>query len=244
MADGTVRISFRLLVGILIFIIVLGGVAVGGLTYFGGQESNELVILKASEGPIKIKPEDRGGADPHSTESPAFSVLDKVKEDEEGVEVLRAPVAGVEPPPIEITEGEAETVTEASEALRESPSATAESAAVVDEEREEEVSEIAAAIKDIAGKKPDPGETDTFVAEELPYLAQLVAFKSEERAQTAVARLSEQHKSRLEGMTLSVREWDDFWRVVVTESMSNAEARAFCRKLHSAGQECIVKEKP
>lgn len=75
---------------------------------------------------------------------------------------------------------------------------------------------------------------------------QLAAFQAQKRAETAAALLSEKHKARLNGYTLSsnlIEKTDGgkFWRVM-TSPMPAVEAAAICDALKRAGQDCIVRK--
>lgn len=98
----------KILFGGIVGIVVLVGAAVGGKAILGNNDSAKLVIIKAETEPFKKAPADKGGLKINSLDSPVLSLLDKAKEIEDGVEVLRPPVSEPEPPPIEVTE-EAET---------------------------------------------------------------------------------------------------------------------------------------
>ncbi len=74
----------------------------------------------------------------------------------------------------------------------------------------------------------------------------LPPFKPQKRADTAAALLSEKHKARLNGYTLSSNliekaDGGKFWRVM-TSPMPAAEAAAICDALKRAGQDCIVRK--
>ncbi|MGC6473533.1 MAG: SPOR domain-containing protein [Candidatus Puniceispirillaceae bacterium] len=75
---------------------------------------------------------------------------------------------------------------------------------------------------------------------------QLAAFQTQKRADTAAALLSEKHKARLNGYTLSSNliekaDGGKFWRVM-TSQMPAQEAAAICDALKRAGQDCIVRK--
>ena len=75
---------------------------------------------------------------------------------------------------------------------------------------------------------------------------QLAAFQTQKRADTAAALLSEKHKARLNGYTLSstlIEKADGgkFWRVM-TSHMPASEAAAICDALKRAGQDCILRK--
>ncbi|MGB1894836.1 MAG: SPOR domain-containing protein [Candidatus Puniceispirillaceae bacterium] len=75
---------------------------------------------------------------------------------------------------------------------------------------------------------------------------QLAAFQTQKRADTAAALLSEKHKARLNGYTLSstlIEKADGgkFWRVM-TSQMPASEAAAICDALKRAGQDCILRK--
>ena len=137
----------KILFGGIVGIVVLVGAAIGGMAIFGNNDNAKLVIIKADTEPFKKAPADKGGLKINSLDSPVLSLLDKAKEIEDGVEVLRPPVSEPEPPPIEVTEEyetpaaeRTETTSDTAETVSETPKAeitVIEPAEVVDVTEEE-----------------------------------------------------------------------------------------------------------
>ena len=260
----------KMLLGGIVAIVVLVGVAFGGSALFGDNKTQQLVILKAETEPHKVAPADKGGLKINSIDSPVLSLLDKAEELEEGVEVLRPPVSEPEPPPIEVTEdvkpeetpepaavpentetasAEEETssapkaeitVIKPAEVVNITPKAEDVSEADKAEDAKEE-DEIAEAISSIPTAKPNaPKIVATTDVNSPSYVVQFAAFKNETRAKNTAAVLSTKHKSRLDGMAIGYMRWGDFWRVVA-EPMPRADANSLCSMFRSVGQECIIK---
>jgi hypothetical protein len=251
MAKSEFAKAVSLIIGGAIGAVLLGGIFFGGMLFYDRDiEQTDLVILEAPTDPIKIEPEDKGGKKVNSIDSPVLSLLDNVIKPEEGVETVLPPDTKPEPGPIDLTEEPEEAVTattedvqEAEEQVEETAESTApeepvteESAPVettsAEEDAPEDIDEITAAIDDLSGQ------------DQQPYVVQFAALKDEEKAKTAAALLFTKHKSRLGGMTLTVTKGNDWWRVVVAETLSNADAIVLCDKFRSAGQDCVVREKP
>lgn len=260
----------KMLLGAIVAIVVLVGVAFGGSALFGGNKTQQLVILKAETEPHKVAPADKGGLKINSIDSPVLSLLDKAEELEEGVEVLRPPVSEPEPPPIEVTEDvkpeetpkpaavsentETATVEEETSSAPKAEITVIEPAEVVNitpkaedtpevdkAEDAQEDDEIAQAISSIPTAKPNaPKIVATTDVNSPSYVVQFAAFKNETRAKNTAAVLSTKHKSRLDGMAIGYMRWGDFWRVVA-EPMPRADANSLCSMFRSVGQECIIK---
>ena len=259
----------KMLLGGIVAIVVLVGVAFGGSALFGGNKKQQLVILKAETEPHKVAPADKGGLKINSIDSPVLSLLDKAEELEEGVEVLRPPVSEPEPPPIEVTEDvEPEETADPAAAPENTETAATETEAASEPKAEitviepaevvnitpkaEEVSEedkaedkqedeIAEAISSIPTAKPNaPKIVATTDVNSPSYVVQFAAFKNETRAKNTAAVLSTKHKSRLDGMAIGYMRWGDYWRVVA-EPMPRADANSLCSMFRSVGQECIIK---
>ena len=259
----------KMLLGGIVAIVVLVGVAFGGSALFGGNKKQQLVILKAETEPHKVAPADKGGLKINSIDSPVLSLLDKAEELEEGVELLRPPVSEPEPPPIEVTEdvkpeetpepaavpentetaaAEEETssapkaeitVIEPAEVVNITPKA--EDVSEEDKAEDTQEDEIAEAISTIPTAKPNaPKIVATTDVNSPSYVVQFAAFKNETRAKNTAAVLSTKHKSRLDGMAIGYMRWGDFWRVVA-EPMPRADANSLCSMFRSVGQECIIK---
>jgi len=75
---------------------------------------------------------------------------------------------------------------------------------------------------------------------------QIAAFQEQDKADTAAALLSQKHKARLNGYTLSATiiqkaDGGQFWRVM-SGAMPAAEANAICDALKKAGQDCFLRK--
>ena len=260
----------KMLLGSIVAIVILIGVAIGGSALFGGNKNQQLVILKAETEPHKVAPAEKGGLKINSIDSPVLSLLDKAEELEEGVEVLRPPVSEPEPPPIEVTEDvEPEETADPAAAPENTETAATETEAASEQKAEitviepaevvnikpkaedvpeedkaedsQEEDEITQAISSIPKARPNtPKIVATTDVNSPSYVVQFAAFKNETRAKNTAAVLSTKHKSRLDGMAIGYMRWGDYWRVVA-EPMPRADANSLCSMFRSVGQECIIK---
>ena len=150
----------KMLLGSIVAIVILIGVAIGGSALFGGNKNQQLVILKAETEPHKVAPAEKGGLKINSIDSPVLSLLDKAEELEEGVEVLRPPVSEPEPPPIEVTEDvEPEETADPAAAPENTETAATETEAASEQKAEITVIEPAEVVN-ITPKAEDVPEED------------------------------------------------------------------------------------
>jgi cell division septation protein DedD len=191
----------------------------------------DVIIVKAVDGPIKVKPLDPGGA---SVAHQDLLVIDMLKNGTANygeVETLRPNLSTPEPPPIDggkpadaTAEGKSVTV------------ATDHVTADVAEQLEKPAEK-----QEKANKTPLVKQTD-----EPAFVIQLAAFRSAEKAEEIASLLSAKHGSRLDGIKLQTMRLDTgangiFFRVV-SPPLPRAEAETACTNLRRAGQDCFLRK--
>lgn len=198
----------------------------------------DVIVVKAIDGAIKVKPADPGGMTvPHQD----LLVIDLLKSggaDIGEVETLQPRASAPEPPPISAGKTDSAAADPAPD------SATPASPAAPDAG-----SENAAAIQKKTVKAPSvkPATKPAIKQSDGPvFVIQLAAFRNDEKAKEIASLLSEKHSSRLQGVRLQTMRLDTgsngvFFRVV-SAPMSRAEAENTCTKLRRAGQDCFLRK--
>lgn len=198
----------------------------------------DVIVVKAIDGAIKVKPADPGGMTvPHQD----LLVIDLLKSggaDTGEVETLQPRASAPEPPPISA----GKTDSAAADPAPDSATPTAPDAP-------DAGSENAAAIQKKTVKAPSvkPATKPAIKQSDGPvFVIQLAAFRSDEKANEIASLLSEKHSSRLQGVRLQTMRLDTgsngvFFRVV-SAPMSRAEAENTCTKLRRAGQDCFLRK--
>ena len=201
----------------------------------------DVIVVKAIDGAIKVKPADPGGMTvPHQD----LLVIDLLKSggaDTGEVETLQPRASAPEPPPISA----GKTDSAAADPAPDSATPAAPDAADVPVTG----SENAAAIQKKTVKAPSvkPAAKPAIRQSDEPvFVIQLAAFRNDEKANEIASLLSEKHSSRLQGVRLQTMRLDTgsngvFFRVV-SAPMSRAEAENTCTKLRRAGQDCFLRK--
>ena len=201
----------------------------------------DVIVVKAIDGAIKVKPADPGGMTvPHQD----LLVIDLLKSggaDTGEVETLQPRASAPEPPPISA----GKTDSAAADPAPDSATPAAPDAP----DAADAGSENAAAIQKKTVKAPSvkPATQPAIKQSDGPvFVIQLAAFRSDEKANEIASLLSEKHSSRLQGGRLQTMRLDTgsngvFFRVV-SAPMSRAEAENTCTKLRRAGQDCFLRK--
>ena len=193
----------------------------------------DVIIVKAVDGPIKIKPLDAGGA---TVAHQGLLVIDMLKNGSANsgeVETLRPIVSSPEPPPID--GGKSANITVNGKAF--SDAADNASSATKAESETSKTSEKRKEIdKKLLVKKTDKPA----------FVIQLAAFRSAAKAEEIASLLSVKHGSRLDGIKLQTMRLDTgangiFFRVV-SPPLPRAEAETVCTNLRRAGQDCFLRK--
>lgn len=198
----------------------------------------DVIVVKAIDGAIKVKPADPGGMTvPHQD----LLVIDLLKSggaDTGEVETLQPRASAPEPPPISAGKTDSAAADpapdSATSAAPDAPDAGSENAAEIQKK-----TVIAPSVT--PATKPAIKQSDGPV-----FVIQLAAFRSDEKANEIASLLSEKHSSRLQGVRLQTMRLDTgsngvFFRVV-SAPMSRAEAENTCTKLRRAGQDCFLRK--
>ena len=197
----------------------------------------DLIIVKAVDGPIKVKPLDRGGTTVVHQDLLVIDMLKNGISSNSEVESLHPNLSTPEPPPIYIGKSEdklakgvavmvgAENVTSTTEAVS------------VDPKRQTSQQD-----------KPKKADKKLLVEKtgEPSFVIQLAAFRSAKKAEEIASLLSAKHGSRLDGIKLHPVRLDTvsngiFFRVV-SPPMSRAVAETTCMNLRRAGQDCFLRK--
>ena len=198
----------------------------------------DVIVVKAIDGAIKVKPADPGGMTvPHQD----LLVIDLLKSggaDIGEVETLQPRASAPEPPPISAGKTDSAAADPAPDsatpAAPDAPDAGSENAAAIQKKTVK-----APSVK--PATKPAIKQSDGPV-----FVIQLAAFRNDEKANEIASLLSEKHSSRLQGVRLQTMRLDTgsngvFFRVV-SAPMSRAEAENTCTKLRRAGQDCFLRK--
>ena len=235
------------------------------------QQNADVALIKAEQGPFKIKPKDPGGATIPHQETTVMGMIGGLVENQEDVEILRPPSAVPEMPPTvtdgALAEAAPEPVAPAGSVqgqLAETTTAETkeETAPVIsDPQNDTATAEVVEADSVDTGTIPDNGTSvaiATPTAKPKPpkrvkvegddplYLVQLAAFREVATAREQAGLLNSKHRARLDGAELGTMKSDSggdgiFWRVV-TEPLPRAEADQICAALKRAGQDCILRK--
>ena len=202
----------------------------------------DVIVVKAIDGAIKVKPTDPGGMTvPHQD----LLVIDLLKSggaDMGEVETLQPRASAPEPPPISAGKTDSAAADPAPDsatpAAPDAPDAGSENVAAI-QKKTVKAPSVKPATK--PATKPAIKQSDGPV-----FVIQLAAFRSDEKANEIASLLSEKHSSRLQGVRLQTMRLDTgsngvFFRVV-SAPMSRAEAENTCTKLRRAGQDCFLRK--
>ena len=193
----------------------------------------DVIIVKAVDGPIKVKPLDPGGA---TVAHQGLLVIDMLKNgvpNSGEVEVLRPDLSAPEPPPIDGSKS-ANTSTDGKALVVAEGDATF--VKIIEAENSKQQEKLAKTNnKSIVKEKDDRA-----------FLIQLAAFRSAKKAEEIANLLSAKHGSRLDGIKLQTMRSDTgsngiFFRVV-SPPLPRADAEIACDNLRRAGQDCFLRK--
>ena len=195
----------------------------------------EVIVVKAIDGAIKVKPADPGGMAVAHQDLLVIDMLKSGLADTGEVETLQPRASAPEPPPISAGKTDSAAADPAPDSA--TPAAT------------DVKSENAAATQKKTVKAPSvkPAAKPAIKQSDGPvFVIQLAAFRNDEKAKEIASLLSEKHSSRLQGVRLQTMRLDTgsngvFFRVV-SAPMSRAEAENTCTKLRRVGQDCFLRK--
>ena len=198
----------------------------------------DVIVVKAIDGAIKVKPADPGGMAIAHQDLLVIDMLKSGVADTGEVETLQPRASAPEPPPISAGK------TDSFAAALVKDSATPASPVTTDAESEN----TTAVQKKNAKALPVKPATKLAIkqSDEAVFVIQLAAFRSDEKAREIASLLSEKHNSRLQGVRLQSMRLDTgsngvFFRVV-SAPISRTEAENTCTNLRRAGQDCFLRK--
>ena len=193
----------------------------------------DVIIVKAVDGPIKVKPLDAGGTIVAHQNLLVIDMLKNGVVSSSEVETLLPNLSSPEPPPIDggksaNTKADRKAVSVAGDNT--TIGTKAESVTAKPQERLEQTT------KNLLVKQTN----------EPAFVIQLAAFRSAEKAEEIASLLSAKHSSRLDGIKLQTMRLDAgangiFFRVV-SPPLPRAEAETVCTNLRRAGQDCFLRK--
>jgi cell division septation protein DedD len=201
----------------------------------------DVIVVKAIDGAIKVKPADSGGMTVQHQDLLVIDLLKSGGADAGEVETLQPRASAPEPPPISAGKTDSAAADPAPDSAipaapdaADAPVAGSENALTIQKKTVKAPSVKLAA-------KPAIKQSDEPV-----FVIQLAAFRNDDKAKEIASLLSEKHSSRLQGVRLQTMRLDTgsngvFFRVV-SAPMSRAEAENTCTKLRRAGQDCFLRK--
>jgi len=201
----------------------------------------DVIIIKAVDGPIKVKPLDAGGTTVAHQDLLVIDMLKNGVANSGEVETLRPNLSTPEPPPIDggksaNTTADGKAVMVAADKVTSAVKAESETAKSPEKSPEKQL-----AKPEKTTKKPIVKQTG-----EPAFVIQLAAFRSAEKAEEIASLLSAKHGSRLDGIKLQTMRLDTgangiFFRVV-SPPLPRPEAETACTNLRRAGQDCFLRK--
>jgi cell division septation protein DedD len=211
----------------------------------------DVIVVKAIDNAIKVKPADPGGMSVAHQDLLVIDMLKSGVANTAKVETLQPRALAPEPPPI--SAGKTDSAA-ADPAQNDDPTISSRNKADLFTTPASPIatdagSENAAATQKKTIKAPSvkPAAKPAVKQSDWPiFVIQLAAFRNDEKAKEIASLLSEKHSSRLQGERLQTMRLDTgnngvFFRVV-SAPMSRAEAENTCIKLRRAGQDCFLRK--
>ena len=200
-----------------------------------------VVIIKAIDGPIKVKPLDAAGATVAHQNLLVIDMLKNGVNHSGEVETLRPNLSTPEPPPID--GGQSANIKHDEKTV----SVTTDNATSTTKSHSEITKPLA---KHQAEQSEKSGKTPKKLlfkqTKEPAFLIQLAAFRNAKKAEEIASLLSVKHGSRLGGITLQTMRLDTgangiFFRVV-SPPVPRTVAEVACTNLRRAGQDCFLRK--
>ena len=255
-----------------LLVLVFITIGAGAVTYFLmpiflPADQNDVQIITAVDGPIKVKPDDVGGKAIKNQDSAVMSMIANNTKSDADVENLRPLSSEPELPPVTLAEEAPKTAPE-----KETDNKTTINIAKIDPKStvseiktstlksdnetvsEEKTENVKAPISLIPTAKPEvkkkksadvkPKKTPN--TDDPLYRVQLAAFRNADKGTEVASLLTEKHRTRLNNTILETSKIETkdngiFWRIV-TEPLSRADADNLCTLLKRAGQDCILRK--
>ena len=213
------------------------------------KTTTDVIIVRAVDGPIKVRPLDQGGTKVKHQELLVIDMLKNGVAGTDNVETLLPALSSPEPPPI----GGGKLVNSTDQASPKTTDLTAtngKTASPASEVGNAPTSHVITSMAEASKPEPKQKKTNTKEPFELThgpaFVIQLAAFRNAEKAEEIANLLSEKHSSRLEGMRLQTMRFDTgvngiFFRVV-SPLLPRSQAEMACAKLRRAGQDCFLRK--
>ena len=231
--------------------IIIGLGAIGGFVIWPQlslKTPADVIIVKAVDGPIKVKPLDPGGTTVAYQDLLVIDMLKNGVVNTDEVETLRPVLSSPEPPPID--GGKPENFTDRASSQTDNMVTTDKVPAPASEAGNESTPSVTPPKTDTEKPKPKPEKTIAQASikqgDGPAFVIQLAAFRSAEKAKEIANLLSEKHSSRLESIKLQTMRLDTgangiFFRVV-SPPLPRLVAETACAKLRRAGQDCFLRK--
>ena len=231
--------------------IIIGLGAIGGFVIWPQlslKTPADVIIVKAVDGPIKVKPLDPGGTTVAHQDLLVIDMLKNGVVNTDEVETLRPVLSSPEPPPID--GGKPENSTDQASSQTDNMATADKVPAPASEAGNASTPSVTTPKTDTEKPKPKPEKTIAQASAKQgdgpAFVIQLAAFRSAEKAEEIANLLSEKHSSRLESIKLQTMRLDTgangiFFRVV-SPPLPRSVAETACAKLRRAGQDCFLRK--
>ena len=244
-------------------------VTIGAATYFLlpsliEQGDSDVQIVKAIDGPIKVKPAISGGKTVDHQDLVIVDILRDSSKNDAQTETLRLASPSPEPPPLANPNQPKADAPKADAPKADTPKLDApkldapkpdiNKAKTVKKAVEPAKAAVPTVTKNSAEPVTKPAKLSTGITKrkiviegDVPlYMIQLAAFRSQEKAQEMAGILAEKHKSRIKAIKLQTMQVDTstngIFHRIVSAPLPRAEADAVCGILRRAGQDCFLRK--
>ncbi|MBT4937753.1 MAG: hypothetical protein HON14_01375, partial [Rhodospirillaceae bacterium] len=242
----------------LLLVVLLGGAGYGAWAQWGdeiiGRNADELPIVRASEKPLKVRPEKPGGIEIPNRDKLVYDRLEKKPPEEKTENLLPRPEVPLSPPqPKPVEKAEITVKPEPKQETKPAPAKTVGS--------QPTTAEVAAVKKPAPAPKPPQSEKKIVAAQpkevapiaalqfkaavNTSYQIQLAAVRNEAAAKKEWARLQKKHQSLLGKLSLNVVRADlgkrgIYYRLRAGTFANQVVAKALCQSLAKVKVACLV----
>ena len=240
------KLIWLVFLGIIIGLGAIGGVAIW--PQLSLKTPADVIIVKAVDGPIKVKPLAPGGTTVAHQDLLVIDMLKNGVANTDEVETLHPVLSSPEPPPIDV--GKPENSNDQASSQIGNMAAADKVPASASETDYASTPSVKTPETDNKKPKPKPEKTIAQASAKQgdgpAFVIQLAAFRSAEKAEVIANLLSEKHSSRLESIKLQTMRLDNgangiFFRVV-SPPLPRSLAETACAKLRRAGQDCFLRK--
>lgn len=269
--DKSTEKKWRSLLVLVFITIVAGAVTYFLMPIFLPADENDIQIIAAPDGPIKVKPEDVGGKAINNQDSAVMSMIANTNKSDVAVENLRPLSSDPELPPVTLSPEPTKTASDSDVqadtdnkstdkivATDKKPSISEDKTVAIESDNQtvsKENTELDKAPKSLIPKpKPEgkvkkpasPKKKKQLTTDDPLYRVQLAAFRNADKAAEVASLLTQKHRTRLNNIILETTKIETkdngiFWRIV-TETLARADADDLCTLLKRAGQDCILRK--